>query len=331
MTAKRIAFVAPCVARLEECEVGMPQVGEVRIAMRYTALSAGTEYAFLTGAPNTGSGFPRYLGYSASAVITAVGSGVFEYEVGQRVTVYHGRHQSVNNVPSERVAPIPDGLDDLSACMTEIGCMGLQGVRKLRMELGESGMVIGLGLLGLFAVQAMYASGVSPVIAVDYSEERRNLALELGARYAFSPDDRDAPEKVNSVTRGRGANGIVEVTGAESALQLALKLVSREGRIALTGCTREYREPVDFYALVHKPGVTIVGAHNAARPERDSRPGYWTRKDDEMALMELMRDGRINARRLIHNIASPEACEDVYARLVNGSLPLGTVFDWTKC
>lgn len=328
MLAKRIVFDAPGHASLETCEVGAPAPGEVQIQMCYTALSAGTERAFLMGEPNTGGGFPRYLGYSASARILACGEGVTAYKPGDRVIAYHGRHQTVNNIPAERVAPIPNGVGDLDACMTEIGCMGLQGVRKLRMELGESGMVIGLGLLGLFAVQAMYASGASPVIAVDLSAERRKLALELGAQYAFSPDDPEIEKRVQEITRGRGVNGIVEVSGAEAALRLALKLVSREGRISLTGCTRVYQQPVDFYALVHKPGVQIIGAHNAIRPEHDSRPGYWTRKDDEQALMELVRDGRMNARKLIHEIVSPADCEAVYQRLADRKLPLGVVFNW---
>lgn len=326
----RIVFTKPGRAVLESCPLTEPGPGEVQVRMCYTALSAGTERAFLLGEPNTGGAFPRYLGYSASGVVTAVGPEVTAFAPGQRVIAYHGRHQAAANLPVERVATVPEGVELLDACMTEIACMGLQGVRKLRVELGESGMVIGLGLLGLFAVQAMRASGASPVIAVDFSEARRSLALKLGAQHAFSPDDPRLDQRVREATRGRGVSACVEVSGAEDALRLALRLAAPEGRISLTGCTRVYRQPVDFYQLVHKPGVTLIGAHNAVRPSAESRPGYWTRKDDEQAFLELVRDGRMDARSLIGEVVSPSDCESVYQRLTDGTLKLGTVFKWNE-
>lgn len=327
---ERIAFVQPGRAVLEPCALTEPGPNEVQVQMRYTALSAGTERAFLLGEPNTGGEFPRYLGYSASGVVTAVGANVDDFAPGQRVIAYHGRHQRVSNLPRERVAPIPDGVELLDACMTEIACMGLQGVRKLRVELGESGMVVGLGLLGLFAVQALRASGACPVIAVDFSRERRELALKLGAQHAFAPDDPKLAQEVLGATRGRGVNACVEVSGAELALRLALELASPEGRISLTGCTRVYRTPIDLYQWVHKPGVTLIGAHNAVRPAVESRPGYWTRKDDEQAFLELVKEGRMDARSMIEQIVSPADCEVVYQSLIDGTLPLGTVFDWNE-
>ena len=85
-------------------------------------------------------------------------------------------------------------------------------MRKLELELGESAMVMGQGLFGIFTTQFCRLSGANPVIAVDLNEERRNLALELGADYAFDSKDKDFVEKINSVTKGKGVNGYVEVT-----------------------------------------------------------------------------------------------------------------------
>lgn len=326
----RIAFTKPSCVALENCPLTEPNAGEIQIQTCYTALSAGTERAFLLGESNTSGAFPRYLGYSASGIVTAVGPETKGFAPGQRVIAYHGGHQAFSTIPAERAAPIPDGVALPDACLTEIACMGIQGVRKLRLELGESGMVIGLGLLGLFAVQAMRVSGASPVIAVDFSETRRALALKLGAQHAFSPDNPLLAQKVLQATRGRGVNACVEVSGAEDALRLALKLAAPEGRISLTGCTRTYRQPIDFYQWVHKPGVTLIGAHNAVRPNAESRPGYWTRHDDEATFLELVRDGRMDARSLIGEFVSPADCESVYQRLIDGTLTLGTVFQWNK-
>ena len=69
--------------------------------------------------------------------------------------------------------------------------MGLQGVSKLKLELGESAMVIGLGIPGVFATQAAALNGAIPVIVSDFDRKRRDLALTLGADHAFSPDEKD--------------------------------------------------------------------------------------------------------------------------------------------
>lgn len=328
---KRIAFVGPGTAKLESYRLPALGSDEVLVRTLYTVLSAGTEKAFLLGESNTGGPFPRYLGYSACARVEACGDAVKSLKVGQRVIVYHGGHQTHTIQKESALHPVHKGVDSLDAAMVVIASMGLQGVRKSRLELGESGLVLGLGLLGLFAVQTMKAAGGSPVIAVDFSGKRLDLAMELGTQYGFSPEDPQLAQKVREVTRGRGANAVVEVTGSESALPLALKLASERGRIVLAGCTRQSTQPIDFYQLVHKPGVSIIGGHNYIRPDMDSSPGYWTRADDYRTLMDLILDGRVRVKPMISQVVPPEDCEAVYNRLARDrDFPLGTVFDWNK-
>jgi threonine dehydrogenase-like Zn-dependent dehydrogenase len=99
-------------------------------------------------------------------------------------------------------------------------------------------MVMGQGLLGIFATQFLRLSGANPVIAADLNPQRRELALKLGADYAFDPSDKDFVEKVKKVTKGKGVNGCVEVTGIVQAMNQALECASWMGRISLLGCTR---------------------------------------------------------------------------------------------
>ncbi len=123
MDARAIVFDRPGHAELQSCAVEAPKYGEVQIKMNYTVVSAGTEYAFLMGSVNTAGNFPRKLGYSASAEIIAIGDGVTGYKPGDRVIAYHGKHQSINNIPVDKVYPIPDGVSDTDAAFTEIACM----------------------------------------------------------------------------------------------------------------------------------------------------------------------------------------------------------------
>lgn len=330
MQNTRIVFKAPGMAALVQGDIPAPGPGQALVRTLFSAVSAGTERDFLLGMENTGGSFPRYLGYSACAEVLACGEGVTRCYSGQRVLVYHGGHQAFSAVAETAVYPVMDGVDTMEASLVIIGSMGLQGVRKARIELGEAGMVIGQGLLGLFATQAMRAAGGCPVIALDMDESRLALARRLGAHAALHPEDASLKAQVMEMTGGRGIDAAVEVTGSEAALSTALQLAARQGRIALTGCTRAHARPLDLYQLLHKPGVSLIGAHNAVRPEADSYPGYWTRDDDYRTLMRLMLDGRLQVGPLISEAVSPAAAPSVYERLAAGTdFPLGVLFDWT--
>ena len=212
-----------------------------------------------------------------------------------------------------------------------IGSMGVQGARKTKPQLGESAMVTGLGILGQFAAQALRCSGGLPVIAVDFDEHRRKVALELGADEALSPADPRFVDRVRELTRGRMINCNVEVTGSSAALTQALTVAAWEGRIALTGCTRVSDVPIDFYQMVHRPGVQLIGAHNFVRPHADSYPGYWTRHDDFAAIMDMIDHGRMRVGPIISEVVPVDRAKEIYQRLIDcPTAPLGIAFDWHK-
>lgn len=190
-------------------------------------------------------------------------------------------------------------------------------------------MVMGLGLLGQFAVQTAHLCGCFPVIALDYNEKRRNIALESGADAAFSPDEPDLEEKIQSLTEGKGVNNTVEVTGNPQAVVQALKLTAPFGRVSLVGCSRTPTENIDFYNLVHRPGITIIGAHNMARPLDDRRPGVWTMAEDMKILLKFMAAGRLQSKLLHTFTADPSEAPQIYDRLfARDPDMLGVVFDW---
>jgi threonine dehydrogenase-like Zn-dependent dehydrogenase len=172
--------------------------------MEYTVVSGGTERANIMGMNNTSQNFPMSLGYCGVGYVTQIGDRVEKIKIGDRVLVYHGIHTEYNIVPESDVTKVEDdNIDSLDAAFVVIASMGLGGVRKLELELGESAMVMGLGLLGIFSVQFLRLSGANPLIAVDLNEKRRNLALKLGADYALDPTDADFVNKVKEITKGK--------------------------------------------------------------------------------------------------------------------------------
>lgn len=333
---KKIIFESLNTALLVDAVDRMPGPGEVRVKNHFTALSAGTDRACITGEPvgpnkNAPAGFPSSPGYAGSGIVEQVGEGVTDLKPGDRVMIHGGGHQEYSTVGAGHVVKLPsDQVSLMDASFTIIAGFSLAAVRKARIELGESCMVVGLGLLGLYAVQYAKLVGAMPIIAVDYSKERRELALKLGADYAMNPADDDYAQRVMELTGGKGVNTVIEVTGSGAALNQTLPLTAKFGRVVLLGCTRRPTE-VYFYHDVHYPGIELIGAHSGARPQLESRPGCWTEMDDCRVTLNYLAAGRLNFRDMIAEIHPPEDAPQVYNRLVHDrNFPIGVVFDWRK-
>lgn len=123
-------------------------------------------------------GQPLPLGYCNVGEIVAVGKGVEEFKVGDRVAS-NGNHAEYVSVPKNLVAKIPDNVSDEAAAFTVIGAIGLQGIRLVNPTLGETVVVVGLGLIGLMTAQLLLANGCN-VIGFDFDSKKVELAKSLG-------------------------------------------------------------------------------------------------------------------------------------------------------
>jgi len=330
MKKHQIFFTAPGKAELWEREVPEIAPDEVLAKMEYTVVSGGTERACILGMNNTSQKFPMSLGYCGVGRVVEVGASVKSVKAGDRVLVYHGCHAKYNIRTEEEITKVEDDeIASLEAAFVIIASMGLGGVRKLEIELGESAMVMGLGLLGMFAVQFCRLSGAYPVIAADLNPARRALALQLGADYALNPSASDFVEQVKKLTGGKGVRATVEVTGVSAAMKQALECAAWMGRISLLGCTRVSDCGVDYYQQVHRPGVKLIGAHNFVRPKVESYPHHWTHQDDCKAILDLIAAGHVKVAPIVSRVVSPKDAAEIYDQLCDDpAFPMGTVFDW---
>lgn len=336
MKTQTITFTKPCVAELCESELCNLKEDEVLVKLVISTLSSGTERANLTGGTNvrpSGDGnppFPRVSGYSSAGIIEKVGENVTQVKAGDRVAVSWGIHSKYVILDAGNVHKIED--DNISyseAALWQIGTFPMAAMRKCRLEMGESAIVMGLGVLGLVGIKILRAAGAAPIIAVDPVAEKREYALKIGADYAFDPYDPDFAKKVKEVTNG-GAKVALEITGIGAGLDGVLDCMARFGRVALLGCTRDKEFTIDYYRKVHGPGITLVGAHTVARPDVESSPGWWTTHDDIMAQQKLNQFGRLELASLVEEMHSPAEAPEVYTRLATEkSFPL-VQFDWRK-
>lgn len=186
-----------------------------------SSISCGTERANITGNPNVvateAAGnvtFPRTVGYSSAGIVVRTGNDVVTIKEGDRVVVYWGKHREYNVVPEHQVVKIEDErISFETAAISFIASFPMAAIRKTRLEMGESAMVMGLGTLGMIAVKLLRLAGAVPIIAVDPDMERRKLALKNGADVVLDLFADGFSEKAKSITGG-GAKVAIEVTGA---------------------------------------------------------------------------------------------------------------------
>ena len=306
----------------------------VKIKTAVTTVSAGTERANIIGSDSVPGikaanvTFPRSAGYSAAGVVVEVGEDVKDIRPGDRVIGFWTKHKYFNVIPASRVVKIPDEVSFSLAAQVFVATFPMAAIRKCRVEAGEPALVMGLGILGQYAVRLLRAAGAVPIIAVDPVASKRADALRGGADFVLDPYEEGFADEVKKLTGG-GAAVAIEVTGVGAGLDGALDCMAKHGRIALLGCTRDKNFTIDYYRKVHCPGITLIGAHTNARPEHESHPGYFTHRDDIAAILKMLCYSRVFFDNLPVEMYSPTECGAVYTRLINDkNFPPVVQFDW---
>lgn len=335
MQNRQIIFTKKNTAEFLDVEYKKPEAGQVVVKTAFSTVSCGTERANITGDPNVSPSksasvtFPRFSGYSSSGTIVDKGEDTEEFCIGDRVVVYWGTHSRYNTISKNNIVKIEeDNISFEEAAISFISTFPLAAIRKTRLEIGESAIVMGLGLLGQLAVKLLIAAGAVPVIAVDPVKSRRDEAKASGADYVFDPFEENFAEKVKAKTSG-GVNVAIEVTGVGAGFDSVLDCMAKFGRVALLGCTRDKDFTIDYYRKIHYPGITVIGAHTAARPKAESHPGFFTHIDDIKSVLKLCSSKRIDLKSIIKETHNPADCVKVYERLINDKeFPIVVQFDW---
>src|SRR5688572_19568340 len=150
---------------------------------------------------------PMPMGYSNVGCVVAVGAGVENFAPGDRV-VSNGRHAEMIAVPVNLCAKVPAGVSDEEAAFTVLGAIALQGIRLANPALGENVTVIGLGLIGLLAVQLLRAQGCR-VLGTDFDPAKLALAARYGAEVVDLSTGADPVAVAQRFSRGRGMDAVL--------------------------------------------------------------------------------------------------------------------------
>jgi predicted dehydrogenase/threonine dehydrogenase-like Zn-dependent dehydrogenase len=192
-------------------------------------------------------GQPLPLGYCNVGKVIAVGKGVEDFAVGDRVAS-NGNHAEYVSVPKNLVAKIPDGVSDEEASFTVIGAIGLQGIRLANPTFGETVVVVGLGLIGLITAQLLKANGCR-VIGFDFDSSKVALATTFGITAVNPSEGIDQVSFVKDFTNGVGADAVI-ITASNKSNEIISQsaIMSRKkGRIILVGVIGLDISRADFF------------------------------------------------------------------------------------
>lgn len=181
------------------------------------------------------------LGYSSAGEVLAVGAGVDEFKVGDRVACgsdLFATHSEVTWVPKNDCVKIPDGVAYEDAAFAYIAAVAIHAIRCADLTFGSKAAVIGLGLLGQLAVQVLNAWGCE-AFGYDLDQKKVKLALELGAKDGCS-DRHEALTKAKLLTGGHGfdATIIMASTGSNDPLNLSAEITREKGKIVACGLVK---------------------------------------------------------------------------------------------
>jgi predicted dehydrogenase/threonine dehydrogenase-like Zn-dependent dehydrogenase len=254
-------------------------------------------------------GEPYALGYSAAGVVAEVGAEVEGFRAGDRVAcagVGYASHAEVLSVPKNLCVRVPDAVDFESAAFATLGAIALQGVRLAEPTLGESVVVVGLGLLGQLTAQLLKANGCR-VFGFDLDQSRIDLARRLGMDDGCVPGD-DAARAVSEWSRGRGADAVVVTAASESdqPIRLAGEVSRLKGRVVAVGLTG-MNVPRDVY-FRRELTLRVSMSYGPGRydPEYEERGrdypfAYvrWTEGRNLEAFLDLVAAGRVRVAPLV--------------------------------
>lgn len=192
-------------------------------------------------------GQPISLGYCNVGKVIAVGKGVQEFSIGDRVSS-NGPHAEIVCVPKNLVVKIPDNVTDDEATFTVIGSIGLQGIRLVNPTFGETIVVVGLGLIGLITAQLLRANGCH-VIGFDFDTKKVNIAKSFGIDAINPSDGIDQVAYVLNATNSIGADSVIITASNKSndIISQSAKMSRKRGRIILVGVIGLDISRADFY------------------------------------------------------------------------------------
>lgn len=275
---------------------------------------------------------PIPMGYCNAG--TVLERGDHDFAPGERV-VSNGPHAEVVCVSRNLVARVPDAVPLEDATFTPVAAIALQGIRLVAPGIGERVAVMGLGLIGLLAVQILRAQGCR-VVAIDLDPKKVERARGFGAVGVLAGDGADVVGAALGASGGAGLDAVIVAASTPSSdpVSQAARMCRKRGRIVLVGVTGLALRRDEFYEKELSFQVSCSYGPGRYDPDYEGRGedyplGFvrWTEQRNFEAVLELMAEGRLDVSSLISRRHPFDEAPAVYAGLAAAPEALGIVLD----
>jgi predicted dehydrogenase/threonine dehydrogenase-like Zn-dependent dehydrogenase len=266
------------------------------------------------------------LGYSLAGVVEEVGSDIDAFAVGDRVACAGegiACHAEFVSVPRNLCVPVPDGVDLKDAAFATVGAIAMNGVRQANVTLGDSVLVVGLGLVGLLGVQLLKAAGCR-VIGVDLDPHKMDLARQCGADAALARNDPGLEDALKQLTDGHGVDVAYIAASSKSTdpMKLAGQQVRDRGTVVIVGMVPIDADWQTYYGK--EISVRMSRSYGPGRYDRsyeqkgvDYPVGYvrWTEGRNLAAFLHLVAAGSVAPGRLEPEVFAIARAPEAYQQL----------------
>ncbi len=344
--------------QLQQVPIPTPDYGQVVVQNYYSAISIGTEgktvsdarkgligkalsrkaevqkvikSAQILGILNTYAlvmnklDSPQGLGYSTSGKVVAVGEGVTTIKLGDYVACAGANHAEYVVVNENLAAPLPNESYIKEASLTTLGAIALQGVRQANLHLGESCVVIGLGLIGQLTLQLLRGSGVN-AIGVDVDTKTVQRAIANGFEHCYTTNTSSLINTIQHLTNGFGADAVIITasTTSNDPMELAGNVARRKAAIIIVGAVPTGFERPNYFKKELE--VKMSCSYGPGRYETNyEQKGLdypieyvrWTENRNMQAFINLLYSGQINLNNIITHEYSFDNCITAYNDLMS--------------
>ena len=278
---------------------------------------------------------PIPLGYCNVGKVIAVGEGVNDFKVGDRVAS-NGPHAEFICVPLNLAAAIPDEVSDQEATFTVIASIGLQGIRLIQPTFGETIVVTGLGLIGLVTAELLLSNGCR-VIGIEPDEAKRAIAFAKGIE-VIDPIKDDVVKVVMSMTQGIGTDGVIITASAKNndIIAQAAQMCRKRGRIVLTGVVGLDIRRSDFYEK--ELSFQVSCSYGPGRYDddyeykgRDYPMAFvrWTEKRNFEAVLFAIASSKLNVKPLISEVIPLKEYQKIYGSM-GGQKTIASLLEYAQ-
>ena len=318
MSNPTVVFPEAGAVVLEERDRPEPADDEVLIETETSLVSPGTELTVLSGEYPEGSNWDEYAaypfvtGYANVGTVREAGAAA-DIAPGTRVASW-SPHAAWVTASADDCVPVPRGLSDDEGALFAIAQVVMNGVRRGRVDWGETVVVFGLGILGQLAVRLCHLAGAETVVGVDLVDSRLDHLPDATGVFGVNASQRDPADAIVTAT-GHSADVAFEVTGNPDVIPDEFDALREQGRLVLLSSPHG-ETTLDFHDRVNAPSHEIIGAHQLSHPTVATPANPWTKERHAALYFSYVQQSRLDVSALFTHVVDAADAPALYEELL---------------